>query len=48
MIWLLNSSEFGHRNIRLIAKFELLGLFTYLIGTWIVVLEIYRLRESVR
>ena len=48
MIWLLNSSEFGHRNIRLIAKFELLGLSTYLIGTWIVVLEIHRLRESVR
>ena len=47
MIWSSNSSEFSYRNIRLIAKFELFGLSTYLIGIWIVVLEIHRLRELV-
>ena len=44
--WLLISTELGHRNIRLITEFELLGLSVYWVGTWLTGEESFRSKES--
>jgi len=44
--WLSNSDEVSHKNIRTMTKLELLELSEYLVGTWLVDLEIHRFIES--
>ena len=46
IVWLSNSSEFGQRNMRSIIEFKLLGLSTYIVETWTIVLEIPKFKES--
>ena len=47
IVWLLSSDEFGQRNMRLIVEFKSSWLYKYLIGTWLVDLEIYKFIESI-
>ena len=44
--WLLISAELDYKNIRLITKFELLGLLVYWVGTWLTGEESFRSKES--
>jgi len=46
IVWLLNSNEFGLRNMRLIVEFESFTLSEYLVGIWLVDLNKYRSIES--
>ena len=47
MKWLLISTELDYRNIRLITKFESLGLLVYSVETWLTGEESFRSKESV-
>ena len=47
IVWLLSSYEFSQRNMRLIIEFESSWLSEYLVGTWLVDLEIHKFIESV-
>jgi len=42
IVWLSNSEEISHKNMRLMTEFELLELSKYLVGTWLVDLKIHR------
>ena len=45
IVWVLNSSEFVQRNIKLITKLKSLGLSIYLIGTYIISVDSSKLKE---
>jgi len=44
--WLFSSEEPHHRNIKSITKFESLSLSEYLVGTWLIEHERFKLKES--
>ena len=45
-MWVLISSELAQKNIKLITKLDLLGLSTYLVGTWLISIDSSKLKES--
>ena len=44
--WLSNSVELHQRNIRLMTEFESLPLLEYLVGTWLIGYNRFKLKES--
>jgi len=44
--WLFNSEELHHRNIKSMIEFESLSLLEYLVETWLIGHERFKLKES--
>ena len=44
--WLSSSNELYQRNIRLMTEFESFALLEYLVGTWLMEINKFKLKES--